>query len=380
MDGLGGHPSEGGVYTELETAITPHLDSLAAGSICGLHQVIGPGITPGSGPGHLALFGYDPLRYEVGRGILAGLGIDFEFKAHDVAARGNFCTVDDAGVIVDRRAGRIPTETCAELCRKLSRITLPGVELFLAPVKDYRFLLVLRGDHLSEKVADTDPLQTGEKRLPPRALHPDAKLTADRVEQFLEEARKILADERPANSVLLRGFSLKPDIKGMKDSFGLKAAAVASYPMYRGLARLLGMEAPDCGESMDERIGVIEKRWRDFDFFFLHEKRTDSAGEDGDFEKKVACIEAVDSAIPRLMHLQPDVFVVTGDHSTPARLKSHSWHPVPVMLFSKMCRPDEVDKFCERACRSGYLGPRFPTTDLMPLVLANAMRLNKFGA
>jgi len=380
MDGLGGHPQADGVSTELETAVTPLMDKLAENGICGLHSPLGPGITPGSGPAHLALFGYDPVLNEVGRGVLAGSGIGFDLKPGDVAARGNFCTIDKQGRVVDRRAGRIQTKMCAELCRKLAQIELPDVKVFVEPVKDYRFLLVLRGEYLSEKISDTDPLQIGLKRLTPEPLHPDARFTADLAKQFSEKAEKILAGQHPANGVLLRGFSIKPGLQGMRELFALSAAATAAYPMYRGVARLVGMEVLACAESIDAQIDAIEKHWKKFDFFFLHVKNIDSAGEDGDFEKKVALIEKVDEHVQRLIELQPDVLVVTGDHSTPASLKNHSWHPVPILLYSKVCRPDPVDRFAERECRFGYLGPNFSTLDLMPLMLANAMRLRKFGA
>jgi 2,3-bisphosphoglycerate-independent phosphoglycerate mutase len=380
MDGLGGLAIEPGGPTELEAAHTPNLDDLAAQGICGLQQPVASGITSGSGPGHLALFGYDPIKYQVGRGVLAGLGIDFELTSQDVAARGNFCTIDEAGRVVDRRAGRISSEKNRELCALLREIKLPGVKLFVETVKEYRLLLVLRGKGLAPELTDTDPQTVGEAPLEPKPLSTQAKHTARLVGSFLEQAREILSSHTPANMVLLRGFSRRPEWPPVGNVFGLRAAAIAAYPMYRGVAQLVGMEVLETGSGLAEELDVLEKHWDEFDFFFLHAKHTDSAGEDGDFERKVALIEQVDAQVPRLLELDPDVIVVTGDHSTPAALKSHSWHPVPVLLWSNHCRADHVQQFSERACTTGGLGPRFPAVDLMPLALANGMRLKKFGA
>jgi 2,3-bisphosphoglycerate-independent phosphoglycerate mutase len=312
--------------------------------------------------------------------VLSALGIDFELMTSDVAARGNFCTLDDEGRVADRRAGRIATEKNEELCALLRQIELPGVEVFVQTVKEYRLLLVLRGEGLSGKLADTDPQDVGEKPLEPLATSPQAEKTADLVKEFIEQARRILSDHNPANMVLFRGFSKLPDWPSFEDVFGLRAAAIAGYPMYRGVAKLVGMESLESSVDFEEELSVLENRWNDYDFFFLHMKPIDSAGEDGDFERKAALIEAVDSLIPRVMGLDPDVLVVTGDHSTPSFLRYHSWHPVPVLLWSKHCRADGVKTFGERDCIGGGLGPRLPATDLMPLALANAMRLQKFGA
>jgi 2,3-bisphosphoglycerate-independent phosphoglycerate mutase len=380
MDGVGGLPMDAEGLTALEAAETPNLDKLAAQSICGLHQPVAAGITPGSGPGHLSLFGYDPLRYQVGRGVLSALGIGFDLTSRDVAARGNFCTLDDEGRVADRRAGRIPSEKNRELCELLRQIELPNVELFVETVKEYRLLLVLRGDGLSGQIADTDPQDVGEYPLDPKPLTSDAEETAQLVQQFLEQTREILADRHPANFVLLRGFANRPDWPSMEDAFGLRAAAIAAYPMYRGVAQLTGMEVLETGTEVEEEFDTLEANWDDFDFFFVHIKRIDSAGEDGDFDRKVALIEEADAMVPRLLDLGPDVILVTGDHSTPAKMKYHSWHPVPAMLWAETCRPDGVARFGERACVTGGLGPRLPATDLMPLALAHAGRLEKFGA
>ena len=380
MDGLGGLPREHQGMTELEAANTPNLDDLAARGMTGLHLPVGHGITPGSGPAHLALFGYDPLKFEVGRGILSAVGLEFDLQPGDVAARGNFCTVDEQGRITDRRAGRICTMRNRELCGLLRTIKIPGAEIFIETEKEYRFLLVLRADNLSSSVSDTDPQVTGEKPLPATPLSPEASQTAAIVRQFVDEAHTVLERGQPANMVLLRGFSQRPDWPQMAEVFGLKAAAIAAYPMYRGVAKLVGMEVLETGEQLDEQIDVLTRRRPDFDFFYVHFKKPDAAGEDGDFERKMAAIEEFDQELPRVLDLNPDVVIVTGDHSTPALMKYHSWHPVPVVMWSKYCRPDSVARFGERACMAGCLGSQLPAVHLMPLALANAQRLKKFGA
>ncbi len=379
VDGLGGLPVEPGGATELEAARTPHLDRLAAEGMCGLSTPIAPGITPGSGPAHLALFGYDPLRFEIGRGVLEALGIGFELQPTDVAARGNFCTVDEQGLITDRRAGRIPSEKGAELCALLREITLPGVETFVEPVREYRFVLVLRGEGLHDGLTETDPQRLGVPPLPVKPLRPEAQHTADLFNQWLAEARRILADHYPANSCNLRGLAKDPGLPHTRNVYGLRCAAIATYPMYRGVASLVGMDVLDTGETLEDEWATLETHWAEYDFFFVHVKKTDSAGEDGDFDRKVSVIEHVDDLIPRLVALNPDVLIVTGDHSTPALLKSHSWHELPVLLWGQYLRPDGVTAFGERACAAGGLG-HIQHVDLMPLAMAHALRLAKFGA
>jgi 2,3-bisphosphoglycerate-independent phosphoglycerate mutase len=379
IDGLGGlpHPETG--KTELETANTPNLDSLAMKGICGLIDPVGPGITPGSTPGHLALFGYDPVKYEMGRGVVEVMGIDFRVEAKDIAARGNFCTVDKNGVVTDRRAGRISTDKCTELCRLLEKIEIEGVRLFVLPVREHRFAVVFRGEGLAPEVSDSDPQQLGVVPKTVKAQRATARRTAKIANEFIAKARKILAGHHPANMVLLRGFSRRPDIPTMSEIYKLKPAAIASYPMYRGLARLVGMELIETSADVKEEFAVLKKNYAGYDFFFLHVKGADSAGEDGDFARKAKIIEEVDKALPTLTALEPDVIVVTGDHSTPALLKAHSWHPVPLLLYSKYCRADRVGAFSETACIMGGLG-RLPATQLMPLAMANALKLSKFGA
>jgi 2,3-bisphosphoglycerate-independent phosphoglycerate mutase len=380
MDGLGGLPKGLGELSELEAANPTNLNDLCKAGICGLQQPVGPGITPGSGAGHLALFGYDPIQYQVGRGVLAALGIDFDLRDTDVAARGNFCSVDEQGRVIDRRAGRIATEKNKELCERLRQIELSGADVFVETVKDYRLLLVLRGEQLSPAVNDTDPQRVGEKPHEPQPRSPEARKTANLVKDFLSRAAETLADRQPANMVILRGFDRRPDWPQMKDVFGLKAAAISGYPMYGGLARLIGMEVLETGPGLDAEFEAMKLKWNDFDFFYIHVKEIDSAGEDGDYQRKISLIRKVDEFIPLLLDLAPDVIIVTGDHSTPSTLKSHSWHPVPFILWSRHCRPDRVDRFGERACMNGGFGPNFPAVDIMPIALANAQRLEKFGA
>jgi len=379
IDGLGGLPNPETGKTELETANVPNLDQLTAKGICGLIDPIGPGITPGSAPGHLALFGYNPVSFDVGRGVMEAMGIDFDLEPGDVAARGNFCTVDEVGLVTDRRAGRISTERCTELCRLLDGLTIDGVELFIHPVKEHRFVGVFRGDGLAADISDSDPQQLGVAPMIINALRPEAGSMVNIVNQFVTQAKEILADQYPTNMVLLRGFSKLPSFPTMSEIYKLKPAAIASYPMYRGLAKLVGMEILETGTTIEDEFATLKQNYASYDFFFLHIKETDSAGEDGDFDQKVRILERLDSVLPELINLEPDVIVVTGDHSTPAILKGHSWHPVPVLLCSKWCRPDRVSEFSESACALGGLG-RFPATQIMPLVMANALKLTKFRA
>jgi 2,3-bisphosphoglycerate-independent phosphoglycerate mutase len=379
IDGLGGLPHPRTGKTELETARTPNLDKLAAAGICGLIDPISPGITPGSTPGHLALFGYDPLKFSIGRGVVEAMGIDFDLKSGDIAARGNFCTVDKDGLITDRRAGRISTEECAKLCQLLNGMTIDDVKLSVLPVREHRFVVVFRGEGLSTEISDSDPQQLGVAPKAVNALNQKAKPMAVVANKFVAQAKTILAKHHPANMVLLRGFSQRPTLPTMDEVYKLKPAAIAAYPMYRGLAKLVGMEILETGATIAEEMAILKKNYADYNFFFLHIKGTDSAGEDGDFERKVKIIEEVDNSLAILTGLKPEVIVVTGDHSTPATLRGHSWHPLPVVLYSKWCRPDRVGEFSESACISGGLG-RLPATQLMPLAMAHALKLAKFGA
>ena len=378
-DGLGGLPVEPGGPTELEAASTPNLDALVAGNVCGLSIPVAPGITPGSGPGHLGLFGYDPLRYSIGRGVLEALGIDFDLGPDDVAARGNFCTVGPDGAITDRRAGRISTEVCRRLVDKLRTIRLDGVETFVEPVRDYRFVLVLRSEGLGAEIEDTDPGRTGVPPLEPVARDAASERTAALLRSFIEQAASLLADEHPANMITLRGIAHRPPMPTLAEVYRLRAGAIAVYPMYRGLARLVGMTILPAGGSWAEQVERLHANWQNYDFFFLHYKYTDAAGEDGDFARKVKCIEEFDAEVARIMELRPDVIIVTGDHSTPAFWRSHSWHPVPVLLAARTCRPDAATRFGENECLRGGLG-QIEAKYLLPLALAHAGRLGKYGA
>jgi 2,3-bisphosphoglycerate-independent phosphoglycerate mutase len=378
-DGLGGLPLEPGGKTELETARTPNLDRCATEGVCGLSVPVLPGITPGSGPGHLGLFGYDPLEYRIGRGILEALGINFQVGAKDVAVRGNFCTLDAAGKITDRRAGRPTTDRCVAMVQKMRSIKVPGAEVFVEPVKEHRFVVVFRGEGLGDGVNDTDPQATGVPPLPAQGHDSHSQATAKVVNEFVKQARELLKGDAPTNGVTLRGFARYPKIGTMQEVYGLKSAALAVYPMYRGLARLVGMDVLDAGATLSDQLATLKKSWGQYDFFFIHFKYSDSTGEDGNFPAKVEMIEKLDAEVPKILELKPDVFIVTGDHSTPSKMRSHSWHPVPVLLRAANCRTDEVTRFSESACLRGGLG-QFEAKYLMLQAMAHAGRLGKYGA
>ena len=378
-DGVGGLPLEPGGRTELETAATPHMDALVADNVCGLLTPVLPGLTPGSGPGHVALFGYDPLEYRIGRGVLEALGTDFDLGPNDVAVRGNFCTVDDAGNIVDRRAGRIASAVCAQLVERLRGIRIEGTEILLRPGREHRFAMVLRSFGLGGEVEDTDPQAIGVPPRRPAPRNTPSLRTAEIAEEFIARAREVLKDEHPANMILLRGFDRRPTIPTMQEVYGLNPIAIAVYPMYRGLARLVGMAVVPKAANLEQQIERLEENWDRFDFFFVHFKYSDSTGEDGKFDEKVQRIEELDAHIPHIVELNPDVLIVTGDHSTPAKLREHSWHPVPVLLAAATCRPDEATQFSESHCLRGGLG-QLEARYLLPVALAHAGRLQKYGA
>jgi 2,3-bisphosphoglycerate-independent phosphoglycerate mutase len=378
MDGVGGLPAEG--RSELEAARKPNLDALAKAGVCGVSDPVLMGITPGSGPSHLALFGYDPLRYQLGRGILEALGSGVEVGRNDLVARGNFATVK-GGLVADRRAGRIPTEENARICAYLNG-HLPkreAVEVRVFPGKEHRFVARFTAEGLSDALSDADPQKEGRAPLPTTPEKPEAAKAAAIVNRFIDDVAATLKAEAKANAALLRGFSKFPHIPTMQELFKLRPAAVANYPMYKGLAKLLGMEVLPVGAQTADLFDALEKAWDSHDFFYVHYKKTDSTGEDGNFEAKVAAIEALDPYISRITALKPDVLVVTSDHSTPSALKAHSWHANPFLLVSATAGVDDVDAFAERACAKGYLG-RFRAISAMPLMLAHALKLEKFGA
>lgn len=390
MDGLGGLPLTPDGKTELESAHKPNLDQLAKEGSSGLSVPIRSGVEPGSGPAHLSLFSYDPVTYEIGRGVLEALGIGFELLPNDLAGRGNFATADANGIITDRRAGRISTEECERLVAKLQAATdnlfpgyeVPGYEVIVKPVKEHRFAFILRGEGLGGRLTETDPLATGKKPLPvvDESGTAEGAHTAELVNRWVEAARAALADEPKANSLNLRGLAKDPGLPRFSSIYGMRAAAIAVYPMYKGVARLVGMEPIEFeGERPEHEIDALERVWNDYDFFFIHIKKTDSYGEDGNFDAKVHEIEAVDAVIPRILALNPGAIIVTGDHSTPAKLRSHSWHPVPTLLWSPTAMPDQAPTFGERACASGHLGI-FHATNIVPMAMGVAGRLARFGA
>ena len=382
-DGIGGLAKQPGGLTELETAKTPNLDALAKVGIQGMSTPIKPGITPGSGPGHLGLFGYDPLRFIIGRGALEAAGIGFAMTDNDVAIRCNFCTTDAAGNITDRRAGRIPSGESAAVVQKLKAVKIPGVEVFVEPVKEHRFVVVFRGEGLGDNVADTDPQRTGVPILKP-AVHAGiqcaaSEKTAAIAKEFHEQAVKILAGETKANNHTMRGFAKKPHMPGYQEIYGLRSACIAVYPMYKGLASFAGMDIVGNAATLDEEIDILEKEWGNYDFFFVHFKYTDSRGEDGLFDEKVKMIEEFDRIIPRVSALKPACLIVTGDHSTPATMSSHSFHPVPTLFVSDLVRTDQREHYSERDAGLGGLG-HFEAMYIMPMAMGHAGKLGKFGA
>jgi len=378
LDGLGGIQGPRG-RTELEEANLVNLDRLAEAGSLGRTLPVGYGITPGSGPGHIALFGYDPLTYEIGRGALEATGIGFELGPNDVAARGNLCDLDGDGLITDRRAGRLPTEETTKLCEQLRAIQFPGVEVFVEPVQDQRFVLVLRGEGLSDAIAETDPQREGVAPIEATHTAPEGERSASLVRDWIAKAREILGGRERGNGVLLRGWSKRPDMPPFPELWKLRAAAVTVYPMYRGVAKLCGMDSIEGAHTFEEQLDLVAKHWDDYDFFFIHYKYTDSAGEDGDFRRKVEAISEFDVALPKLLELNPNVLVVTGDHSTPAVMAQHSWHPVPLLLWGNYVRSDRSHYFNEPDCVVGELGT-FPAKETMPLAFAHAGRLAKYGA
>ena len=379
IDGLGGLPHAETGLTELETAHTPNLDDLARRGIVGLSEPVGPGITPGSGPGHLALFGYDPVAGNIGRGALSALGIGLALAPEDVGVRLNFCTIDEDGNVADRRAGRISTDLNRELVAELAAIKIDGLQLELATESQHRAVLVLRGEGLNPAIRETDPQRIGVPPLDPVALEAASSRTAGALQEFLDGVREIIGDRRPANFVLMRGYAGLPALESVGEIYGLDPACVASYPMYKGLATIAGMTVLETGDTLAGQVAALKRHWGEHDFFFFHFKPTDSLGEDGDFDGKAAAIEEVDAIIPDILALGPAAIVVTGDHSTPARLGRHSWHPVPFLLHAEHVIPDAASEFGERACSAGSLGV-FPARNTMSLLAGYGGRLAKFGA
>ncbi len=379
LDGLGGLPREAGGRTELETARTPNLDRLAAEGQTGLSMPVGAGVTPGSGPGHLALFGYDPAATDIGRGALSALGLGLALGPGDLAARLNFCTLDEHGRVADRRAGRIATSVNRALVERLNGIQVPGMRIEFTTESQHRAVMIVRGPGLDAAVRETDPQATGAPPIDPEPLRPQAARTSEVLRAVLAAARGLLRSQSPANFVLMRGYAGPPQLEGLDDLYGLRPACLATYPMYKGLARAAGMEVVEGLESPDDQTRALADLWADHDFFFVHHKAPDARGEDGDFEGKAAAIEAMDAHVPAIRALAPDVVAATGDHSTPAVLRQHSWHPVPFLLWGAAVLRDGAPAFGERACGAGALGV-FPARSIMALMLAHGGRLAKFGA
>ncbi len=386
LDGVGGLPVDGA--SELEKANAPNLSLLANGSACGLQVPVAYGITPGSGPGHLGIFGYNPLQYEIGRGVLEALGLGLHLTENDIAIRCNYATAVHEGsrtVIKDRRAGRIPTDHSTKITQMLQEHIkqIDDAQIILLPGMEHRFALVLRFAHALERgadrIEDTDPQKEGLEPVVPSPEGKQAQHIAEIALKFVSQAAALLKQEEKANYILLRGFSAVPKIPKFNDVYGVRSLAIATYPMYLGVAKLLGMDTIKPEGGIPQEIETLKKRYNDYDFFYLHVKKTDSNGEDGNFEGKCRVIEEFDANLPGILSLNPDVLVVTGDHSTPAFVKGHSWHPVPVLLKSKYVFGRTSSSFTERECLKGELGICH-STDIIPLMLANGMRLKKFGA
>jgi len=385
LDGLGDLATkEQGYLTPLEAAATPNLDALARNSAQGRLIPVAPGITPGSGPGHLGLFGYDPLEFQVGRGVIEALGLGVELKPGDVCARANFATLDPRGIVTDRRAGRIPTETCEKLCAMLTAKVkkIGDTQVIIEAGKEHRFLVVFRGKGLEGPLTDADPNREGfaiptvKPRDPKNAKQKKmAKLLAD----FYKVALPIIAKEKPANGFLMRGIAHQPDIPLFEDRYKLKPACLAVYPMYKGLAQLVGMKKIEGPQTIAEQFERYLTEYDNFDFFFIHYKYTDKTGEDGNFAAKKRAIEDFDAALPILLKKKPDVLAITGDHSTPCAVKGHSWHPQPVLLLSSLSGWDKLERFTETGANSGSLGV-CEAKFLIRLMQANAKMFDKFGA
>ncbi len=385
LDGLGDIATrEQGHLTPLEAATTPNLDMLSKESAQGRMIPVAPGITPGSGPGHLGLFGYDPLEFQVGRGVIEALGLGVELKPGDVCARANFATVDAKGIVTDRRAGRIPTATCEKLCALLSAKikTLGDTQVIIKAGKEHRFVVIFRGKGLEGPLTDADPNREG---LPIPVVKPRDPANSGQVKmagliaEFYKAALPVIGNEKPANGFLMRGIAHQPHIPLFEERYLLKPAALAVYPMYKGLAQLVGMKKIEGPQTIEEQFERYLAEYANFDFFFIHFKYTDKYGEDGNFMAKKKAIEELDAALPVLLKKKPDVLAITGDHSTPCALKGHSWHPQPVLLHSAVSGSDKLERFTETGANLGSLGV-IESKYLIRLMQANARMFDKFGA
>jgi 2,3-bisphosphoglycerate-independent phosphoglycerate mutase len=385
LDGLGDLATrEQGYVTPLEAASTPNLDALSKDSAQGRMIPVAPGITPGSGPGHLGLFGYDPIEFQVGRGVIEALGLGLELKAGDIAARANFCTLDAKGIVTDRRAGRIETSVCEELCALLSTKVkkIGDTQVIVKPGKGHRFVVVFRGKGLEGPLTDADPHREGlavPRVAPVNAKSAKAKKAAKLVADFYKTALPVIAGRKPANGFLMRGIAHKPHIPSFEDRYKLRAGCIAVYPMYKGLAQLVGMTKLEGPQTIAEQFERYAAEYHNYDFFFIHYKYTDMYGEDGNFVAKKKAIEEFDAALPILLRKKPEVLAITGDHSTPCAMKGHSWHPQPVLLRSPLSGSDKLDRFTETGANRGSLGI-FEAKYLIRLMQANAKMFDKYGA
>ena len=398
IDGLGDRPiSELKDQTPLEAANTPNLDYFATNGITGIMNAIDVGIRPGSDTSHLAIFGYDPETHYTGRGIFEAAGIGMELKKGDIALRGNFATVTEDLIIVDRRAGRI--ENVSKLADALNGMKIDGVRFFVKAGVMHRAGVVLRGSNLSHMVSDNDPHEVGVKVKQVKALDntEEAKFTASVINKFLEEAHKILKEHEvnkkrrkerllEANYILLRGASKLTHFEPFEKKYKLKACCIAGAGLYKGIAKVLGMDVLQvkgatgtANTDINAKFIAAKKALAKYDFVFVHIKYADNYAEDGNVFGKLKFIEKIDDALIHLIGIKDTLIVITADHSTPCKLKAHSGDPVPIVMFGEGVRTDKVKEFNERSCMQGGLG-RIKGKDLMNEILNLIGKAKLYGA
>ena len=397
-DGLGDRPiPKLGRKTPLEYAKTPNLDAIARRGIIGAMNTIDIGVRPGSDTAHMAIFGYDPHVYYTGRGPFETAGLRMEHKDGDICFRVNMGTVDDTLHIIDRRAGRIG-DTSA-FARELNGMKIDGVEFFVKAGTGYRMGMIMRGKKLSTHITDIDPGHVGKGVRMCEATDDtsEAKRTAKILNTFVSRAHKLLKrmpvniDRQKnglpqANYLLVRGAGVYPKLPRFFDKYGLRAACFAGAGLYKGIARLIGMDVvhvpgatgkPD--SNIRAKVETAIKHRKDYDFFFIHFKGADSCGEDGDVEGKIAYIEKIDDAVAPLLKLKNSLVVITADHSTPCTIKSHSADDVPIVIMGDEVRDDDVHEFSERTCAKGRMG-HIKGMHVMPIILDLMGIAEKFGA